>query len=170
MRYRRIGQHTFDIGLHHGSQVAHQERSQCQHIQHRYPIGVQGAQAGHQNTEGKHCSCNFRRRAHQRGNGSAGAVIHIRHPHMERHCAQLERHRHHHKHQAQLQQPRIGRLPQPCHQHFRQEQRTCSTINHGNAIQQQTGSQRTEHKILQGRLAGAGILATQCNQRIQRQR
>ena len=53
--------------------------------------------------------------------------------------------------------------------HFGQQQRTGGTVEHGHAIQQETGRQRTQHKVLHGRLAGFGIVTTQRHHGIGRQ-
>ena len=170
VRHRRIGQHALDIALHNRRQVTHQQGSHGQNRQHGRPIVHRGAQTGHQNTEGKHHGGNFRHRAHKSGHGSGRTLIHIGHPHMKRHRAQLESHRHHDKHQAKLQQPSVGLAIVGIGQHAGKLERACGAIHHGNAIQQQTRSQRTQHKIFQSGFSGIGRIAAQRNHRIERQR
>ena len=53
---------------------------------------------------------------------------------------------------------------------FRQIQRAGRTVQHGNTVEQETRSQRTEHKIFHGRFDRGDVITAQCNQCIQSQR
>ena len=168
LRNRGEGQHALEVGLCNGRQVTHQQRGHRQHGQHLLPVDGQGGHAFHQQTDhDRKCRQLGRAADHQRDR-RGGAVVHVGHPHVERHDTQLERQTGHHEHETQHQYL-LGALERGFAagdglEHLRQVQGAGGAIDHGQAVQQEAAGQGTQYKVLHGRLGGPQIIAAQGHQ------
>ena len=89
---------------------------------------------------------------------------------MERHRTKFKRNRRHNKQYAQFQQPSVHMAIRRSLGNGGKVQAACRAVNHGNTIQQDTGCQRAQNKILQRGFRCLHAVAAQRNHGIQRKR
>ena len=96
---------------------------------------MHGSQPGNEDAESENDGGDFRGSADQGGNRSGRAVIHVGHPHMERHRAEFERNGDDDKHQTQFQQPFVCFFIEGRGEHAGKFQRTGCAVNHRNTVE-----------------------------------
>ena len=89
---------------------------------------------------------------------------------MEGHGAEFEGDADNDEYQAQFHQPGLIEAAVAVGENGGEVERTGCAVNHGNAVKQQAGCQRTQNKIFQRGFGGAGGIAAQGNHGVKRQR
>ncbi len=103
---------------------------------------------------------------HRRGR----AVVDVRHPHVERHRAELEGQPDHHETQAEDQHHAVLAGVRQRRGDGREVEAAGGAVQHGHAVEQHAGGQRTQHEILHGGFRGRRGIAVEGHHRVQRQR
>ena len=170
MRDRRISQHALQIGLRDGCKIAHQQRTNGQHRKHLLPVDGQREQTIHQKTDGDGKGSQFGGATNHQCHRGRGTLVHIGNPHVEGHHAQLECQAGHHEHQTEHQHlvtdlPGVDGL-----EDLANVERTCRTIDHRQAIQQEPAGHGAQHEILHRSFGGCSVVAAQGHQGIAGQR
>ena len=109
----------------------------------------------------------FRRRGDQQCHAHRGTAIHVGHPHVERHGAELEGHRHHDEGHGDHETGAMGRIDRG---DLVEAQGAGQAVEHRHAVEQHAGSNGAEHEVLDRRLCGHAGITIEGHQRVQRQR
>ena len=170
MRDGRVAQQTLEVGLHNAGDIADGQRHNGQHNQHVLPVERQRQQAFNQNAQRHRERSNLRGAGNQQRHGRRRALVHVRHPHVERCHTQLEAEPGNDEHYAEHENRLVDLAVLDGVKHLAQFQRAGGAIQHRHAIQQQARGQRTQDEILHGRFGRHVRTATQRNQCVRRQR
>ena len=148
LRNGGVGEHALQILLRDSRHITHHQRSNREHQQHGLPVCPGTQHAFGQQAKGNGKSREFGRAGNEQRHGSGRALIHIGNPHVEGHGAELECKPRHDEHQAQRKHPGIDLTAHQTPGNFIDGKRSSATVDHGHAIEQETGRQRAQYKIL----------------------
>jgi len=118
----------------------------------------------------RQCS-DFRRGRNVQRDRRARAFVDVRHPHMERYGAKLERNAHDQECKTKPKRQTVHlRIRGKSGRHFGELQGTGHAVDPRDAVKQRTGRNRTQYEILHRRLGRIRVVPVKSDQRILRQR
>ncbi len=162
-----VGQHALDIALGDGDQIAQAHGQEGEDDEHALPVRVQPVQPVHQqpNREGK--GGDLGGAAQEEGHGGGGALIDVRHPHVEGYGAELEPDADDQKDEPEYQYSVLCALLRRGPGHLRQLDGPGGPVDHGHAVEQHARAEGPEHEVFHGRFGPIGGVAVEGHQGIE---